>query len=89
MKLEKLLALLQAHHVTRFKGKNFEIILDSAATASDVAAANTKAVEAALPPDLRGDDLMNEKKVLEWSAGQSHEQEDPSMPLTGDAPLEH
>lgn len=43
-------------------------------------AAQVKAEESKLPPDLRADDLMNHDKVLHWSS----EGPDDPMPLTGE-----
>ena len=44
--------------------------------------------EEALPPDLRADSLMDQDKILNWSSpDQKPFDEEPELPLTGEAPL--
>lgn len=45
-----------------------------------------KKQEESLPPDLRADNLMNQDNILNWSSP-DQPQEQPAMPLTGEAPL--
>ena len=47
-----------------------------------------KKQEEALPPDLRADSLMDQDKILNWSSpDQKPFDEEPELPLTGEAPL--
>jgi hypothetical protein len=77
------------HHVKRYKSATFEIELDTQFAANQQTEAVLKQAEAKLPPDLRGDDLMNEQKVMEWSAPPSAapSMPEPDMPLTGEVPM--
>ena len=83
---KELLPLFVASKVLKFKCKDFEIEFQAGSNIESVVQ-SVRAQENSLSPDLRADDLMNEKKVMEWSAPPSAEGAEPDMPLTGEAIL--
>lgn len=87
--LKELFQILKSNQVTAYKEGGLEIRLLSTKI-PDVDPSPSPAMtidspqESNLPPDLRADTLMDEDKILNWSAPPSG---DDSFPLTGDLPL--
>lgn len=86
--LEKLLPILRAHGVTHYKNSEIELTLSLKESAQDLGTAPLiealKKQEESLPPDFRADDLMNESKVMFYSAPDN---QDEAMPLTEELEL--
>lgn len=83
--LKKLVPILRASGCSHFKMEGLELKLEGSfhGPKSDIPAPPTliPVDDSNLPPDLRGDDLFNYDKVLNWSG--SPDSEAP-MPLTGE-----
>lgn len=91
MDLSTLIPFLKSHGVSRFKDQNveveFHIPLNPTLSTQDHMIEVPEPKD--MPADLRADDLMNEKKILEWSAPPGPESDiEPPMPLTGETALE-
>lgn len=91
--LSKLLPLLKAHGISsyndsglciRFQKFHVEQAFITPEPTKDQLI-NVPVDESTLPPDLRADVLMDQDKILNWSAPNQEVQEE--LPLTGDSPI--
>lgn len=94
--LQNLLGILKTHKVKHIKMQDLELTFGEGQfhveqpvdNSTEVIADALKKQEAALPPDLRADALMDQDRVLNWSSpDQKQFEEEPELPLTGEQPL--
>lgn len=82
--LKELFQILKSNQVTTYKEGGLEISLIPASPGPSPAILQPDPQEQTLPPDLRADTLMDEDKILNWSAPPNG---DDQLPLTDDMPL--
>lgn len=73
---------MKTHGVSTFKLEGLEVSFEPLKAPIEAPSTLVEVDETHVPPDLKGDDLFNQDKVLFWSSG--GEGDSPDMPLTGE-----
>lgn len=87
--IKEILPFLRAQGVSKFEVTDFKVEFHAGMTPAEAEKEATKTVEAvktaeaALPPDLRTSEIMDQDKIMNWSAPPSPG-DGPEMPLTGE-----
>jgi len=82
--IEKLIKLLRANGISKFKEGTFELSLSPVVETSTAILPN----ENQLPPDLRTDNINNFDTILHWSGSGDDHGDKETVSGTGDVPLE-